>query len=119
MTDEVVVFKKTKSGYAVKLSGGGGKEMNDSPRHNVGSIKDPHWVVDEEHYLKAVADADHFFSMSGQYLARANEAEAQRDKAVEMLRFMRDEYASLPHSLGYTFTHLPKIDDFLKECGNE
>ena len=49
------------------------KEM--SPRHNVGSVKDPHWVVDEEHYLKAVA---------------------QRDKAVEMLRFMREEYASLP-----------------------
>jgi hypothetical protein len=48
----------------------------------------------------------------------AEAAQAQRDKAVEMLRFMRDEYASLPHSLGYTFTHLPKIDDFLKECGN-
>jgi hypothetical protein len=30
---------------------------------------------------KAVADADHFFALSGQYLARANNAEAQRDKA--------------------------------------
>ena len=47
----------------------------------------------------------------------AEDAQSQRDKAVEMLRFMRDEYASLPHSRGYTFTHLPKIDDFLKECG--
>jgi hypothetical protein len=47
----------------------------------------------------------------------AEAAQAQRDKAVEMLRFMREEYASLPHSLGYTFTHLPKIDLFLKECG--
>jgi phosphoribosylanthranilate isomerase len=34
--------------------------MNNSPRHNVGSVADPHWVVDEEHYLKLVADADHF-----------------------------------------------------------
>jgi hypothetical protein len=33
----------------------GGDEMSDSPRHNVGSIADPHWVVDEEHYLKAMA----------------------------------------------------------------
>ena len=47
----------------------------------------------------------------------AEDAQAQRDKAVEMLRFMREEYANLPHSLGYSFTHLPKIDDFLKECG--
>jgi len=29
------------------------KEM--SPRHNVGSVKDPHWVVDEEHYEKLQA----------------------------------------------------------------
>ena len=53
--------------------------MSDSPRHNVGSVKDPHWVVDEEHYLKAVADSDHFFVLSGKYLERANDAEAQRD----------------------------------------
>ena len=30
---------------------------------------------------KAVADADHFFVLSGKYLQRANDAEAQRDKA--------------------------------------
>jgi hypothetical protein len=32
---------------------------------------------------KAVADADHFFVLSGQYLARANDAEAQRDKEIQ------------------------------------
>ena len=32
---------------------------------------------------KAVADVDHFFVLSGQYLARANDAEAQRDKEIQ------------------------------------
>ena len=50
--------------------------MSDSPRHNVGSIADPHWVVDEEHYLKAVADSDHFFACWQDTLE-------QRDKARE------------------------------------
>jgi len=30
--------------------------MNNSPRHNVGSVADPHWVVDEEHYEKLQAE---------------------------------------------------------------
>jgi hypothetical protein len=30
---------------------------------------------------KAVADADHFFVLSGEYLKRANDAEERRDKA--------------------------------------
>lgn len=44
-------------------------------------------------------------------------AEAQRDKAIAILKLMREEYRKLPHSLGYSFTHLPKIDEFLEECG--
>jgi len=50
--------------------------MTHSPRHNVGSVADPHWVVDEEHYLKAVADSDHFFACWQDTLE-------QRDKARE------------------------------------
>jgi hypothetical protein len=46
---------------------------------------------------KAVADADHFFVLSGKYLARANEVEAQRDKArnyaLEEAAELCDEYA--------------------------
>jgi len=84
--------------------------MSDSPRHNVGSIADPHWVVDEEHYLKAVADSDHFFACWQDTLE-------QRDKAIAILKLMREEYQKLPHSLGYSFSHLPKIDVFLEECG--
>ena len=76
----------------------GVREMKDSPRHNVGSVADPHYVVDEEHYLKAVADADHFFLLSGKYLERANEAEAQHDKdmsdALEQAAKFCDDYAT-------------------------
>ena len=89
--------------------------MNDSPRHNVGSIKDPHWVVDEEHYLKLVADADHFFVLSGQYLNRANEAEAQRDKVMAML------VTHAAHAHNCFATDYKEcdcgLDALLKECG--
>jgi len=54
--------------------------MSDSPRHNVGSIADPHWVVDEEHYLKAVADSDHFFACWQDTLEQRDKA---RDDALE------------------------------------
>jgi hypothetical protein len=47
----------------------------------------------------------------------AEDAQAQRDKAIAILKLMREEYRKLPHSLGYSFTHLPKIDEFLEECG--
>ena len=46
---------------------------------------------------KAVTDADHFFVLSGKYLQRANDAEAQRDKvrddALEQAAMVCDEYA--------------------------
>lgn len=32
---------------------------------------------------------------------------------LQCLKFMREEYARLPHSLGYSFTHLPEIDELL------
>jgi len=84
--------------------------MSDSPRHNVGSIADPHWVVDEEHYLKAVADADHFFVLSGKYLQRANDAEAQRDKLMVALKW-------LDASGGLGLDKHARIREALKECG--
>jgi len=48
---------------------------------------------------------------------RAESAERRCDAAVAALKLMREEYAKLPHSLGYSFTHLPKIDEAIKECG--
>lgn len=43
--------------------------------------------------------------------------ERDRARLVAALKMMREEYAKLPHSLGYSFTHLPKIDDLLRELG--
>lgn len=37
----------------------------------------------------------------------------QRDELAAALRLMRDEFAKLPQSLGYEFTHLPSIDAVL------
>jgi len=41
----------------------------------------------------------------------------ERDRARLMvaLQWMREEYAKIPHSLGYRVTHIPKIDSLLKE----
>ena len=41
------------------------------------------------------------------------------DALAAALRMMRDEYARLPHSLGYSFTHLPKIDEALAAHGGK
>jgi hypothetical protein len=62
---------------------------------------------------KAVADADHFFVLSGQYLARANDAEAQRDKALVFLQSYRSftPLGHQPHMLAH------EVDLLLKECG--
>ena len=39
---------------------------------------------------------------------------------LEALKMARAELAGLPHSLGYDFTHLPKIDAVIaKHCGRE
>lgn len=50
------------------------------------------------------------------YIAHAANA---YPRLVGALKQMREEYARLPHSLGYTFTHLPKIDALLRELGEE
>lgn len=39
------------------------------------------------------------------------------DDLVAALKQCRDEMAGLPHSLGYAFTHLPKIDAALAKAG--
>jgi hypothetical protein len=80
--------------------------MNNSPRHNVGSVADPHWVVDEEHYLKAVADSDHFFACWQDTLE-------QRDKALVFLQSYRhfEPMGNQPHGLPHD------VDLLLKECG--
>jgi len=66
--------------------------MTNSPRHNVGSIADPHWVVDEEHYEKLQAELaaqreqyrvleDELLVLGGE----RNAAVAQRDKLAVAL----------------------------------
>lgn len=42
--------------------------------------------------------------------ARIAELEATVEGLRKLLQQCRDEMAGLPHSLGYAFTHLPKID---------
>ena len=65
------------------------------------------------HRDKAVADADYFFVLSGKYLQRANDAEAQRDKAIEFLQVYRNDtpLGHQPHMIAH------EVDQFLKECG--
>ena len=41
--------------------------MTHSPRHNVGSVADPHWVVDEEHYEKLQAELTTAQADAGRY----------------------------------------------------
>lgn len=48
-------------------------------------------------------------------VALCRKIERERDAAVEALKMAREELAGLPHSLGYEFTHLPKIDTVLAE----
>ena len=83
--------------------------MSDSPRHNVGSIADPHWVVDEEHYLKAVADADHFFVCWQDTLEQRDKLAAALAHLQSFVRGDLQEYdAAEVASL---------INEALKECG--
>jgi hypothetical protein len=47
-------------------------------------------------------------------LRQENDAFAARlAEAERLLRMCRDEFNGLPHSLGYDFTHTPKLDAFL------
>jgi hypothetical protein len=49
------------------------------------------------------------------YHEAASEIERQRDKLLAALKEMRDEFNGLPHSLGYEFTHLPKIEALIEK----
>jgi len=87
--------------------------MNNSPRHNVGSVADPHWVVDEEHYLKAVADSDHFFACWQDTLE-------QRDKLAVVLKTIRRclvEGAVTLSEKTMAAKIAIQIDNLMQECG--
>lgn len=45
--------------------------------------------------------------------AALSERDRMLGEAVELLRGCRREFDGLPHSLGYDFTHTPKLDAFL------
>lgn len=46
-------------------------------------------------------------------IAERDRLREEKRELVETLSMMCEEYAKLPHSLGYSFTHLPKIDALL------
>ena len=50
---------------------------------------------------------------------RLGEVTTRLEAANALLRKCRDEFARLPHSLGYDFTHLPEIDAHLSENGHD
>jgi len=53
-----------------------------------------------------VLDADETRAL----IAHIAELQKQRDELLGALKFARDELYGLPHSLGYSFTHIPQID---------
>lgn len=59
--------------------------------------------------IKRVADT--LIATRDKELDRLRSENAELRAALEM---MRDEYMKLPHSLGYSFTHLPKVDAILE-----
>lgn len=67
--------------------------------------------VDTPFCLGAVALLD-----DAAYIAHACNAYPE---LVEAVKWLREEYAKLPHSLGYTFTHLPKVDALLSKLGED
>jgi hypothetical protein len=50
---------------------------------------------------------------------RLHDATARLEAANALLRKCRDEFAGLPHSLGYDFTHLPEIDAYFHNSARE
>lgn len=44
---------------------------------------------------------------------------AKAPDMLDMLIQCRKEFAGLPHSLGYDFTHLPKLDALIAEAAGE
>ena len=69
---------------------------------------------------KLAVDADHFFVLSGQYLARANNAEAQRDKLVVVLKTIRKclvEGAVTLSEKTMAARIAIQIDNLMQECG--
>ena len=82
--------------------------MSHSPRHNVGSIKDPHWVVDEEHYDKLQAE-----------LAAA-QADAERYRRLRAWRYELSAGLNFPDSETKWIDENDldaAIDAAMKECG--
>jgi hypothetical protein len=47
------------------------------------------------------------------YQKAAVTIELDRDELLVALRDMRDEFAGLPHSLGYEYTHMPKVKELI------
>ena len=62
--------------------------------------------------LESCTEELYYLGETMESYATAKTAEAVRE-LVDGMRYMRQEFAGLPHSLGYDFTHLPKIDAIL------
>jgi len=84
--------------------------MTHSPRHNVGSVAEPHWVVDEEHYDKLQTE-----------LAAA-QADAERYRRVREFLQRGDGFldtcgAGFLDTRGWDDAGFDRMIDSLKECG--
>jgi hypothetical protein len=51
--------------------------------------------------------------------SQIKDAESRLAAADALLRKCRYEFAGLPHSLGYDFTHLPELDAYLSESAHD
>lgn len=72
--------------------------------------------------LRTAAQSDSQTAKTNALLNAAREIDQLRDKfadLIEALTLARSELSGLPHSLGYSFTHLPKIDAALARVKGE
>jgi len=47
---------------------------------------------------------------------QVNELAEINKELLEAVKMLREEFAGLPHSLGYYLTHLPKIDEIIAKA---
>ena len=71
--------------------------------------------------IESLELASEVLKMDGRIFVSGEVDEARRIflEVIEALSLARQELSGLPHSLGYSFTHLPKIDSALAKVRGE
>lgn len=77
------------------------------------------WQTIRAHLMNQEAEIDELVRALTMCTGRAKRAESRLAAADALLRKCRDEFAAIPRSLGYDFTHLPEIDAHLQGAGDE